>query len=35
MDPIAALALTGNEQIRSVAAEVRQRLERVLSAVGA
>ena len=33
MDPIAALELTGNEQIRSVAQEVRQRLERVLAAV--
>jgi uncharacterized protein (DUF302 family) len=34
MDPIAALALTGNEQVRGVAAEVRTRLERVLAAVG-
>ena len=33
MDPIAALELTGNEQVRSVAQEVRKRLERVLAAV--
>jgi uncharacterized protein (DUF302 family) len=34
MDPIAALELTGNEEIRSVAHDVRARLERVLAAVG-
>jgi uncharacterized protein (DUF302 family) len=34
MDPVAALALTGNEQVRPVATEVRARLERVLAAVG-
>jgi uncharacterized protein (DUF302 family) len=33
MDPVAALALTGNEQVRPVATEVRARLERVLAAV--
>jgi uncharacterized protein (DUF302 family) len=33
MDPIAALELTGNEQIRGIAAEVRSRLERVLAAI--
>jgi uncharacterized protein (DUF302 family) len=33
MDPIAALELTGNEQVRAVAQEVRHRLERVLAAV--
>jgi uncharacterized protein (DUF302 family) len=33
MDPIAALALTGNDQIRTVAEDVRRRLERVLAAV--
>lgn len=33
MDPIAALELTGNEQIRSVAQEVKVRLERVLAAI--
>ncbi len=33
MDPIAALELTGNEQVRGVAQEVRTRLERVLTAV--
>jgi uncharacterized protein (DUF302 family) len=33
MDPIAALELTGNEQIRSVAQEARIRLERVLAAL--
>ena len=33
MDPEAALELTGNEQVRGVAREVRQRLERVLGAV--
>jgi uncharacterized protein (DUF302 family) len=30
MDPVAALALTGNDRIRPLAQEVRQRLERVL-----
>src|SRR6266536_2543181 len=34
MDPIAALELTGNEEIRAVAQEVRTRLERVLAAIG-
>ena len=33
MDPVEALALTGNESIRPVASEVRARLERVLNAV--
>jgi uncharacterized protein (DUF302 family) len=33
MDPIAALELTGNEQVRAVAQDVRHRLERVLAAV--
>jgi uncharacterized protein (DUF302 family) len=33
MDPIAALELTGNPQVRAVAEEVRARLERVLAAV--
>jgi len=33
MDPIAALELTGNEQVRSVAQDVRARLERVLAGV--
>jgi uncharacterized protein (DUF302 family) len=33
MDPIAALELTGNEQIGSVAQEARVRLERVLAAL--
>lgn len=33
MDPVEALQLTGNTAIRSVAAEVRGRLERVLQAV--
>ena len=33
MDPIAALELTGNEQVRAVAHDVRTRLERVLAAV--
>ena len=33
MDPIAALALAGNEQIRPLAQEVRERLERVLGRV--
>ena len=33
MDPVTALALTGNESIKPVAEEVRARLERVLKAV--
>jgi uncharacterized protein (DUF302 family) len=33
MDPIAALELTGNESVRSVANEARRRLERVLAAL--
>lgn len=33
MDPVEALQLTGNNEIRSVAEEVRGRLERVLRAV--
>ena len=33
MDPIEALALTGNEAIRPLAEEVRARLERALAAV--
>lgn len=33
MDPIAALGLTENEQLRSVAREVRIKLERVLAAL--
>ncbi len=33
MDPIAALELTGNEQVRSLAQDVRTRLERVLGAI--
>ena len=33
MDPIAALELTGNEDIRTVAQEVRSKLERVLAAL--
>ena len=33
MDPIAALELTGNEQVRSVAQDVRARLERALAGV--
>ncbi len=33
MDPEAALELTGNDEVREVAREVRARLERVLSAV--
>jgi hypothetical protein len=35
MDPVEALALTGNESIKPVAREVRDRLERVLKAVAA
>lgn len=34
MDPVQALALTGNDEIGPLAAEVRERLERVLAAVG-
>lgn len=34
MDPVQALALTGNDEIGPLAAEVRARLERVLAAVG-
>lgn len=34
MDPVQALALTGNDAIGPLAAEVRTRLERVLTAVG-
>jgi uncharacterized protein (DUF302 family) len=33
MDPVEALSLSGNEGIRPLATEVRQRLERVLAAV--
>jgi uncharacterized protein (DUF302 family) len=33
MDPVEALALTGNEAIRPLATEVRTRLERALAAV--
>ena len=33
MDPVEALALTGNEAVRPLAEEVRARLERVLRAV--
>ena len=33
MDPVEALALTGNEEIRPLAAEVRTRLERALNEV--
>ena len=33
MDPVQALALTGNDEIGPLAAEVRARLERVLAAV--
>jgi uncharacterized protein (DUF302 family) len=33
MDPIEALTLTGNEEIRPVAAEARERLERALTAM--
>lgn len=33
MDPVAALALTGNDEIRTVAEEVRARLRRVLESV--
>ena len=33
MDPVEALSLTGNEDVRPLATEVRARLERVLDAV--
>lgn len=33
MDPVEALTLTGNESIRPIAAEVKQRLTRALSAI--
>lgn len=33
MDPVEALALTGNESIRPIAEDVKQRLRRVLEAV--
>ena len=35
LDPIAALALTGNDDVEPIAREVRARLERVLAAVEA
>lgn len=35
LDPVAALDLAGNEQVRPIADEVRVRLERVLDAVAA
>jgi uncharacterized protein (DUF302 family) len=35
MDPVAALALTGNPAVRPLAEEVRARLERALAAVSA
>lgn len=35
MDPVEALALTGNEGIRPIAADVRARIERVLADVAA
>ena len=34
MDPVAALALTGNEEVRPIAESVRAHLERVLSSIG-
>jgi uncharacterized protein (DUF302 family) len=34
MDPVTALELTGNEAVRPMAQQVRDRLERVLAAVG-
>lgn len=34
MDPVEALSLTGNDEVRPVAAEVKARLRRVLEAVG-
>jgi uncharacterized protein (DUF302 family) len=34
MDPVAALELTGNDEIRDVADEVRSRLERALQRLG-
>jgi hypothetical protein len=33
LDPVEALTLTGNEDVRPIAEEVRARLERVLAAV--
>lgn len=33
MDPVPALELTGNEQVRPIAEEVKERLQRVLEAV--
>jgi hypothetical protein len=35
MDPEAALELTGNPEVRDVAREVKERLQRVLSGVAA
>ena len=35
MDPVAALSLTGNDDIRPLATEVRSRLERAIAAVSA
>lgn len=35
MDPVAALGLTGNTALAPIAADVKAKLERVLSAVGA
>lgn len=35
MDPVEALALAGNEAIRPLAAEVKERLQRVLSSIEA
>lgn len=35
MDPVEALSLTGNDEIRPVAAEVKERLRRVLEGVAA
>ena len=35
MDPVEALSLTGNDEIRPVAAEVKERLHRVLQGVAA
>jgi uncharacterized protein (DUF302 family) len=35
MDPVAALSLTGNDDIRPLATEVRARLERAIAAVSA
>ena len=33
MDPIAVMGLVGNSEVRPIAAEVRQRLERVMNAM--